>query len=159
MPRRHHRVSRRPDALCQSRCDHGRARRALTVQGCPLLARSGREARPIPRRRRSWETHGLRPAPPVRWSDISARSMRFAAAAQGRSWPFSVAPVVRLRVRYGRSCCCASYVVGETLHDPKRTNRTAAAVRSAAVATSSRVPYKKKDVRTQSDFEMGARGS
>ncbi len=58
--------------------------------------------------------------------------------------PFSVAPVVRLRDRYGRSCCHAGYVVGETLHDPKRTNRTAAAVRSAAVATSSRVPYKKK---------------
>ena len=30
------------------------------------------------------------------------------------SWPFSVAPVVRLRVRYGRSCCRAGYVVGET---------------------------------------------
>jgi organic hydroperoxide reductase OsmC/OhrA len=64
--------------------------------------------------------------------------------ANGSYSPFSVAPVVRLRVRYGKSCSRAGYVVGQTLHDPKQTNRTAAAVRSAAVATSLRVPYKKK---------------
>jgi hypothetical protein len=37
------------------------------------------------------------------------------------SWPFSAAPIVRLRVRYRRSCCPTGRVVGEAVDDPKRS--------------------------------------
>src|SRR5208282_768369 len=36
--------------------------------------------------------------------------------------PFSAAPIVRLRVRYRRSCCRTGRVVGEAVDDPKRRN-------------------------------------
>ena len=35
--------------------------------------------------------------------------------------PFSTAPIVRLRIRYRRSCCRTGRIVGEAVDDPKRS--------------------------------------
>jgi hypothetical protein len=36
--------------------------------------------------------------------------------------PFSAALIVRFRVRYRRSCCRTSRIVGEAVDDPNRTS-------------------------------------
>ncbi len=47
-----------------------------------------------------------------------ATMLKAAARCDVSFWPFSSAPIVRLRVRYRRSCCRTGRVVGEAVDDP-----------------------------------------